>query len=103
VRMVRNKGYQGQTTFSTTISTISWNNRGLSRGLQLMVGMAAHMDFFNAERPHQSLAYQTPDQVYRTGIGGGAMILDKFSSEHDEEKAKPGQRRAAAVAEEITA
>jgi putative transposase len=70
---------------------------------ELMVGMAAYMDFFNAERPHQSLAYQTPDQVYRTGIGGGAMILDKFSSEHDEEKAKPGQRRAAAVAEEITA
>ena len=42
-----------------------------------MVGMAAYMSFFNAERPHQSLHYKTPEQVYRTGIGGGAIILDK--------------------------
>jgi putative transposase len=49
---------------------------------ELMVGMAAYMDFFNAERPHQSLAYQTPDQVYRTGIGGGA--IDKFSRSESE-------------------
>jgi putative transposase len=49
---------------------------------ELMVGMAAYMDFFNAERPHQSLAYQTPDQMYRTGIGGGA--IDKFSRSESE-------------------
>ena len=89
----------------------------------LMVGLAAYMSFFNVERPHQSLGYGTPDQVYRTGIGGGAIILDKFgdagvepsvslrsttdSTPAREEaaatskptatsKAQPGQRRAAA-------
>jgi putative transposase len=69
---------------------------------ELMIGLTAYMDFFNAERPHQSLAYETPDQVYRTGVGGGAMILDKFGSEEQEENEKSGQRRAA-VAEGITA
>ena len=31
------------------------------------------------ERPHQSLEYATPIQVYRTAIGGGARIVDKFA------------------------
>ena len=35
---------------------------------------------YNTERPHQSLGYDTPDQVYRTGSGGGARIVDKFSA-----------------------
>ena len=47
---------------------------------ELMVGLAAYMSFYNAERPHQSLGYATPDQVYRSGMGGGAMILDKFGA-----------------------
>ena len=28
---------------------------------------------------HQSLGYTTPDVVYQTGTGGGAMIVDKFN------------------------
>jgi putative transposase len=47
---------------------------------ELMVGLAAYMSFYNAERPHQSLGYRTPDQVYRSGMGGGALILDKFGA-----------------------
>jgi putative transposase len=31
------------------------------------------------ERPHQSLGYQTPICVYRSGIGGGALFVDKYS------------------------
>lgn len=44
---------------------------------KLMIGLTAYMRVFNIERPHQSLGYQTPDQVYRTGIGGGAIIVYK--------------------------
>ena len=31
-----------------------------------------------AERPHQSMSYGTPDQVYRTASGGGARIVGKY-------------------------
>ncbi|MCX7194416.1 MAG: hypothetical protein NTV37_00620, partial [Proteobacteria bacterium] len=42
-------------------------------------------------RPHQSLGYDTPDQVYRTASGGGATIMDKYSEKektHSEIKTK---------------
>ena len=43
-----------------------------------MVGLAEYFAFYNGERPHQALNYKTPDVVYRTAIGGGAQIVDKF-------------------------
>ena len=46
---------------------------------ELMVGLAAYFAFYTGERPHQSLGQQTPDVVYRTAIGGGAVIVDKFA------------------------
>ena len=83
---------------------------------ELMIGLTEYFDFYNARRPHQSLEQITPDVVYRTAIGGGAMILDKYSrtgkeaksetetqqapiskvKAEEKEKAKPGQRRSAA-------
>jgi len=45
---------------------------------ELMVGLTEYFVFYNGERPHQSLANKTPDAVYRSAIGGGAMIVDKF-------------------------
>ena len=45
---------------------------------ELLIGLAEYFVFYNGERPHQSLGDRTPDVVYRTGIGGGALILDKF-------------------------
>jgi putative transposase len=45
-------------------------------GLQL--GLTEYFDFYNNERPHQSLGNLTPIQVYQTGSGGGARIVDKF-------------------------
>lgn len=55
---------------------------------ELMFGMTKYFAFYNYERPHQSLGYKTPELVYRTAVGGGAMIVDKFAKE--ESKAKTG-------------
>jgi len=95
---------------------------------ELMVGLAKYFVFYNGERPHQSLGQKTPDVVYRTAIGGGAVIADKFGGavEHPpvplrsigvsatvdarseatattEAKATPGQRRPAASEVECAA
>jgi len=47
---------------------------------ELLLGLTEYFVFYNTERTHQSLGYDTPDQVYRTGSGGGARIVDKFSA-----------------------
>ena len=77
--------------------------KGYANMEELMVGLAAYIAFYNGERPHQSLANRTPDEVFKTGTGGGALIVDKFGSVRGESpraeaeaKAKPGQRRSAA-------
>ena len=51
---------------------------------ELMVGLAKYFVFHNGERPHQSLGYKTPDVVYRTAVGGGAVIVDKFGGAVEE-------------------
>ncbi len=45
---------------------------------QVQVSLKVYFNFYNGERGHQSLGYQTPDRVYATGQGGGAKIIDKF-------------------------
>ena len=45
---------------------------------ELAQGLTSYFIFYNGERGHQSLGYQTPDTVYRTGLGGGAKILDHY-------------------------
>ena len=45
---------------------------------ELRFGLMEYFTFYNAERPHQSLGQKTPDVVYRTAAGGGAMIVDKY-------------------------
>lgn len=47
----------------------------------LLMGLTHYFIFYNNERKHQSLSYQTPEMVYRSGVGGGAKIVDKFGSE----------------------
>jgi putative transposase len=55
---------------------------------ELTVGLAEYFAFYNGERPHQSLGKKTPDVVYRTAVGGGAIILDKFGGAVKEAKSK---------------
>lgn len=83
--------------------------KGYSNMAELMIGLAQYFSFYNEERPHQSLGYQTPHAVYASGRGGGAKIVDKFSGARgespaplrcagDSPRAGPGQRCSAACA-----
>ena len=88
---------------------------------ELMIGLTEYFAFYNGQRPHQSLGQQTPDVVYRSAVGGGAIIVDKFGGAVEgtpvplrstgasstatarsqatattKAKSKPGQRRPAA-------
>jgi putative transposase len=48
---------------------------------ELTMGLAQYFAYYNGERPHQSLGYQTPAEVYLSRCGGGARIVDRFSGE----------------------
>lgn len=61
--------------------------------LELTAGLTDYFSFYNTQRPHQSLGYSTPDDVYKSGVGGGACIVDKFNRSID---VKSGQHRVAA-------
>ncbi len=52
--------------------------KGYATMTELTVGLTEYFDFYNNERPHQSLGHKTPDVVYRTAMGGGAVIVDKY-------------------------
>lgn len=64
----------------------------------LLMGLTHYFLFYNGERRHQSLGYVTPDIVYQTGVGGGAMIVDKFGDAAESTSSKIeelGQRHPA--------
>jgi putative transposase len=67
--------------------------------------MGGSFAFYNAGRPHQALGYETPAHVYRAGVGGGALIVDRFNDAVQARKQDggTGQRRAAAGVEMETA
>ena len=48
---------------------------------ELTVGLSEYFTFYNGKRPHQSLGQKTPNVVYRTAIGVGALIVDKYPHE----------------------
>jgi putative transposase len=58
--------------------------KGYANMGELMLGLTAYMTFYNEERTHQSLGYRTPNDVYKTGVGGGAVIVDKFGGASEE-------------------
>ena len=62
---------------------------------QVQAGLKAYFNFYNGERGHQSLGYQTPDRVYATGQGGGAKIIDKFGRLAEPVSAPPPEDEAA--------
>ena len=66
--------------------------KGYANMPELMLGLTEYFIFYNGERPHQSLGNRTPNEVYRTGEGGGTSIADHFGED-------PGQRQSAAIEE----
>ena len=46
----------------------------------LLMGLTDYFVFYNQERSHQSLGYETPDTVYQTAMGGGVKIVDKYKN-----------------------
>ena len=75
--------------------------KGYATMPELLIGLTEYFVLYNTERPHQSLGYDTPDQVYRTASGGGARIVDKYSEKeksHTEvETKKETENRGSAV------
>jgi putative transposase len=61
----------------------------------VQVGLKMYFTFYNSERGHQSLGYQTPDIVYATGQGGGAKIIDKFGHPSESVSAPPPEDESA--------
>ena len=53
--------------------------KGYATLSDLLLGLTEYFVFYNSERMHQALGYDTPDEVYRTANGGGARIVDKYS------------------------
>jgi putative transposase len=47
---------------------------------ELLLGLSEYFALYNSERPHQSLQYKTPDAVYASATGGGALIVDKYGA-----------------------
>ena len=54
-------------------------------------GLGTYLDFYNDERPHQSLAYRTPRQVFEAGN----IPMDNADTElgeHEERRGAASQR-----------
>ena len=52
--------------------------KGCAKICELLLGLTQYFGFYNGERPHHALNNRTPDAVYRSGTGGGAIIIDKY-------------------------
>ena len=61
---------------------------------ELFVGLTEYFSFYNGERPHQSLGNKTPDIVYQTGVGGGAIIVDKFGDAGEDGSSEDAKSKA---------
>jgi putative transposase len=74
--------------------------RDYSTLTDLTLGLAQYFSYYNSERPHQALDYQTPHQVYANAQGGGAFIPDYFEDKRENNISsfkKTGQRCSAAI------
>jgi putative transposase len=53
---------------------------------ELFMGLTKYFAFYNEERPHSALANQTPRATYTKGCGGGALIVDKYPKDRQDQK-----------------
>ena len=53
--------------------------KGYALMSELLIGLTEYFVYYNQERPHQSLSYNTPDKIYQSASSGSAKIVDKYS------------------------
>jgi putative transposase len=58
--------------------------KGYESIVNLGKGLGEYFVFYNNERPHQTLGQETPDVVYHSALGGGAMIVEKHTRADEE-------------------
>lgn len=73
--------------------------QGYETMTELVLGLTRYFAYYNQQRPHQSLAYKTPKEVYQIGLHGGAYIPDKFSHTETGDNPKTAQSCLIAVNE----
>lgn len=61
---------------------------------ELFVGLTKYFVFYNTERPHSKLGNQTPQTVHCSGTGGGALIVDKYPKEGQDQKSRTTDQNA---------
>src|SRR5674476_892899 len=64
---------------------------------ELMIGLSEYFALYNAERPHQALQNKTPDDVYKTATGGGALIVQKYKTKFKDKKGEKSDEIPPAV------
>jgi putative transposase len=65
--------------------------KGYATVPEVQMGLKEYFVFYNTERTHQSLDYNTPNVAYRAASGGGARIVDKFKEKNVVLPPKTGQ------------
>ncbi len=53
--------------------------KGYATMTYLLLELTQYFMYYNSERMHQELVYDTPDEVYRTANGGGGRNKKKYS------------------------
>ena len=71
--------------------------KGYATVNELLLGLSDYFELYNSERPHQSLQDKTPDEVYISASGGGAMIIDKYTEKADTGKPESPNAKVHAV------
>jgi putative transposase len=64
---------------------------------ELMLGLSEYFALYNTDRPHQALQNKTPDEVYKTATGGGALIVQKYKTKRENKQGEKITERAPAV------
>ena len=50
---------------------------------ELMIRLSKYFVKYNGEQSHQALSNRTPDEVYQSSCGGGALIVDKYGTKEN--------------------
>jgi putative transposase len=75
--------------------------KGYATVSELLLGLSDYFVLYNSQRPHQALQYKTPDVVYASGSGGGALIVDKYGEKNSAADLGVGQKPSSQCADAV--